>query len=97
MIRQASVSMATAGNSAAVIIDDLAGATITVAPTSPAVAKCQYTTSSKRDIELGTAIWIDWPQGFVSTPKSDAMLYRVVALRLVTTGAAKLEVLGNAG
>jgi len=94
-IFHSSVAVAAAGNSNPVIVKRLSQCTVTVIPGAGATAACQYTTSSDAEVAAGTANWINWPAGQVSSPSSDAILYRVTALRLSATGAAKLEVLGN--
>lgn len=95
MIKQLSASVAEAGVSAPRMISGLREVTVTVIPESPAYAKCQFTTSSRAEVYSGDATWQDWPHGNVSVPTTDAFLFRVTALRLSATGAAKLEILGN--
>lgn len=95
MIKQLSASVAEAGVSAPRMISELREVTVTVIPESPAYAKCQFTTSSRAEVYSDDATWQDWPHGEVSNTTTDVFLFRVTAVRLSATGAAKLEILGN--
>lgn len=88
---QQTIKNTAAGNSYAVIVEDYLPLTITVIP-GLGSAKVQYTTSSKTAIANGTANWIDWQQGMVSTPKSDGLMLRVIAIRLSSSADATMEV-----
>jgi len=93
-IFEASVSTTGQGVSAPLIVRHLSDMTVTVIPT--VAAKCQYSTSTRQEIDAGSATWIDWPSGNVSSAVTDAFLYRVIAVRLNSSAAAKLEVVGRA-
>ncbi|SFY16330.1 hypothetical protein [Azotobacter vinelandii] len=95
MVKQLSASVVEAGDSPPLVVYGLRKMTISVIPSGTSSAKCQYTTSSLRDVLDGQANWIDWPNGYVSSPTTDAFLFRVMAVRLSATGPAKLEIIEN--
>lgn len=94
-ISHLSISVAEAGASEPRVILGFRETTISVIPTVPATAKCQYTTSSREAVRDGMATWIDWPSGSVSKPTTDTILFRATAVRLHATGPAKLEIIGS--
>lgn len=65
-------------------------ATVTVSPGTNATV--QFTAASPKEIEDGTAVWIDWPSGEVTAPASDSITTAVGALRLISTGASTWEI-----
>ncbi|MFC0669461.1 hypothetical protein ACFSKY_06300 [Azotobacter chroococcum] len=96
MISHMSVSVAEAGVSDPTYILGFRETTISVIPASAdALAKCQYSTSSRKAIQDGSATWIDWPKGNISLPATDVILFRATAVRLQATGAAVMEIIGS--
>lgn len=57
-------------------------------------AKAQYTVDQVSEITAGTAVWIDWPLGATTSPKTDTLLGVCTGIRLVSViGTASMEVL----
>ena len=66
--------------------------TVAVYPTTR--AKAQYTVDPVSKINAGTAVWIDWPVGNITSPRTDTLMGVCTAIRLVSiVGAASMEVL----
>lgn len=89
---QQTIRNTAAGNSNPVMVEDYLPITVTVIP-GLGSAKVQYTTSTKTAVSAGTAHWIDWAKGMVSTPQSDGLMLRVTALRLSSSADATMELL----
>lgn len=74
----------------------MSGMTMLSAAVHPAVAqtaRIEFTLSPLAAVEGGTARWIPWEQGDVSTSKADALMSCVTALRGVASGGtAVLEI-----
>jgi len=67
-------------------------ATVAVHPGTGATV--QVTASHPDEVKAGTAKWIDWPQGQVTSPTIATLAERVTAVRLVAvTDASDWEVL----
>lgn len=58
-------------------------------PTSS--ARIEYTLSSLDKVSLGTAKWIVWPLGDITSGKADSLLSAVTAIRGVSTGNSVIE------
>lgn len=87
---QTTIRNTVAGNSNPVLVEDYLPITVTIIP-GLGSAKAQYTTSSKTAVSAGTAFWIDWDKGMVSTPKCDGLMLRVTAIRLSSSADATME------
>lgn len=55
-------------------------------------ARVEYTLSSYADLEGGSAIWLPWGEGDVTTLTGSVVVGAVSALRLVSTGASTWQV-----
>lgn len=66
--------------------------TVAVYPTTR--ARAQYTVDPVSEINAGTAVWIDWPLGNITAPRTDTLMGVCTAIRLVSViGSASIEVL----
>lgn len=69
---------------------------VAIHPAPGQTARVEFTLSCQMDIDAGTAKWLTWPVGNVSTSTDDAMLTHAYAVRGVSSGGvAKLEVLAT--
>lgn len=69
---------------------------VAVHPELGETARIEYTLSCRSDIDGGTARWMVWPAGNVSTSADDALLSHACAIRGVTSGGtARLEVVAT--
>jgi hypothetical protein len=93
---QYTISTAAESRSAAYILPrECNQITMVLTPTT-ATASVEYTCSGMDEIDAGTARWVAWPKGIVSSSTSDAAL-NVVAVRLrqIGTGSAKLDLVAS--
>lgn len=90
---RASVSVSAGATSDWVMVNyNNSRTTVAVYPTTR--AKAQYTVDSVAKINGGTAVWVDWPIGATTSPKTDTLLGVCTGIRLVSiVGAASMEVL----
>lgn len=91
---QTTIRNTVASTSNPVMIEDYLPVTVTVIP-GMGSAKVQYSTSSRAAVSNGTASWLDWPHGMVSLPRTDAVMVPIMALRLVSSADAILEVMAK--
>lgn len=69
---------------------------VAITPAVGQTARVEYTLSPQTDIDDGTATWLTWPAGDVSSSRDDALLAKAYAIRGVSSsGAAKLEILAS--
>ncbi len=90
---RASVSVSGGATSDYVVVNyNNARTTVAVYPATR--AKAQYSVDSIAKIDAGTAVWIDWPIGAITAPRSDTLIGVCTAIRLVSViGSASMEVL----
>lgn len=83
-------------------LDGLASAAVAISEQATSVAvscipttsaKIQYTLCSQAVIDAGTADWIDWSKGAVTSASADLLPLGATGVRcLSVTGAAKMQV-----
>lgn len=90
---RAGVSVTGGGTSDWIMVNyNNARTTVAVYPTTR--AKAQYTIDSPEEIAAGTAVWIDWPIGAITSPRTDTLIGVATGIRLVSlVGSASMEVL----
>ncbi len=90
---RASVTVAAGATSDWVMVNyNNSRTTVAVYPTTR--AKAQYTVDSPAKINAGTAVWIDWPVGAITSARTDTLMGVATGIRLVSVvGAASMEIL----
>lgn len=68
------------------------GSDVLVVLVPDAAATVQFTISSPASVREGTATWLDWDQGEVTTPSHARVIAGITALRVVSAGAYTWEV-----
>lgn len=68
---------------------------VAIHPAVGQTARVEFTLAGKDDVDGGTAAWLTWPLGNVSASSDDAMLTHAYALRGVSSGSARIEVLAK--
>ena len=67
--------------------------TVSLLPSGGASGKVQFTTSTYKEIDEGTATWFDWPKGVISVNTYDGINFPITGLRPVSSsGTLVMEV-----
>lgn len=93
---ETSISLAAAGNSAAVLIPNgVKDIMVTVVPGGGATGKVQTSTDLVYTVKEGSVTWVDWSAGAVAATTT-GVCYPVTAIRLVQAGAGTAKLLVKA-